>query len=107
MGMLSPNFFIHTIRIGSLEGASCVNVGNNFPSGFTSHKKHNQGFGSIQGDHNDISRMMSRLDDEDEIDMLNSSNFDEDVPDWVKQMLFSHIENPDEEDSKDESESHF
>lgn len=101
MGMFSPNFFIHTIKIGSLEGASCVNVGNNFPTGFTSHKKHNQGFGNIQGDHTDISRMISRLDDEDDIDMLANSALDDDVPDWVKQMVLSHMENINHEDESE------
>lgn len=90
MGLLSPNFFIHTISIGSVEGASCVNFGNNLPSGFTSHKKQNQGFGTIQGDHIDISRMLTRLDDDDDVDMLNLEGAEDNVPEWIKELL--HIQ---------------
>jgi hypothetical protein len=103
MGYLSPNFFIGTIKIGSIEGASCVNMGNNFPSGFTSHKKHNQGFGSINGDHNDIKEIISRLDDKDILDMFNQTDQD-DVPDWIKEILSSTLQSSENlEQDKEES----
>ncbi len=77
MGYLSPNFFIGSIKIGTIENASCFNLGNNFPSHFLSHQKLNQGFGSINGDHNDIKDILSRLDDCDGIDMFNQIPNDE------------------------------
>lgn len=85
MENLSPVFFIGNIRIGSVEGASCVNLGNNLPVGFQSFKKHNQGFGSISGDNNDISELCSVLKDTNAIDMLNQSG-PEDIPDWIKRL---------------------
>lgn len=85
MDNLSPIFFIGSIRIGTVEGASCVNIGNNLPSGFQSLKKQNQGFGSICGDNNDISELCSVLKDTNMVDMLNQSGTDE-VPDWIKKL---------------------
>ncbi|UFJ41543.1 hypothetical protein LOK74_03140 [Brevibacillus humidisoli] len=81
----SPTFFIGSIRIGSVEGASCVNMGNNYPAHFQNHKKHNQGFGSVGGDNNQISGAKSVLDDADFLDMLNHSDME--MPDWVREML--------------------
>ena len=85
-GYLSPNFVIGSIKIGSIEGASCLNMGNNFPSNFSSHKKQNQGFGSITGDHNDIRDILSRLDDSDALDMYNQMDQD-DPPEWIKGVV--------------------
>ncbi|HHW36415.1 MAG TPA: hypothetical protein GXX18_03865 [Bacillales bacterium] len=85
-GYLSPNFVIGSIKIGSIEGASCLNMGNNFPSNFSSHKKQNQGFGSIIGDHNDIRDILSRLDDSDVLDMYNQMDQD-DPPEWIKEIV--------------------
>ncbi len=85
MDTLSPLFFIGTIRIGSVSGASCVNLGNNLPTGFQSFSKQNQGFGSITGDNNDISELCSVLKDTNMIDMLNQSEPDE-IPDWVRRL---------------------
>lgn len=59
----SPSFFIGSISIGTVEGASCVNLGNNLPSGFVNYKKQNQGFGSISGDNNDIHEILATLDE--------------------------------------------
>lgn len=61
----SPSFFIGTISIGTVEGASCVNLGNNLPSGFVNYKKQNQGFGSISGDNNDIHDILATLEEND------------------------------------------
>jgi hypothetical protein len=85
MDSLSPVFFIGSIRIGTVEGASCINLGNNLPVGFQSYKKQNQGFGSITGDNNDISELCSALKDTNVVDMLNQSSSDE-VPGWVKKL---------------------
>lgn len=98
MSFLSPNFFIHSISIGSVEGASCVNIGNNLASGFTSHKKQNQGFGTIQGDHNDISRILTKLDDADLIDMLDFTGDDDQIPEWFKQLLDQHLDTDNNEE---------
>jgi hypothetical protein len=84
---LSPTFIIGNIRIGSVEGASCVNMGNNYPTGFQSHKKHNQGFGSVGGDNNNIEGARSILDDSDFLDMFNQT--DQDVPDWVEKLIMN------------------
>jgi hypothetical protein len=91
MDSLSPVFFIGSIRIGSVQGASCINLGNNLPVGFQSFTKQNQGFGSITGDNNDISELCSVLKDTNMIDMLNQSDTDE-VPDWVKKLANSNKE---------------
>ncbi|KOP71754.1 hypothetical protein ACFFHH_14335 [Cytobacillus solani] len=86
MTLLSPNFFIGTIRIGTVEGASCVNFGNNAPSGFESFKKHSQGLGSISGDGNHIEGLRSLLNDSAIMDLLTSRD-EKDVPDWVKELI--------------------
>lgn len=69
--LFSPNFVIGHIRIGSVEGASCVNMGNNFPSHFQSQKKHNQGFGEISGNDNRLSGAKAVLDDADWLDWFS------------------------------------
>lgn len=87
--LLSPTFIIGTLRIGSVEGASCVNLGNNYPNGFQNYKKHNQGFGSVGGDHNQITGARTVLDDSDSMDIFNGN--DPDIPDWVKQMMQDQV----------------
>nr|WP_245807665.1 hypothetical protein [Halobacillus massiliensis] len=84
--MLSPNFFIHTIRIGTVEGASCVNFGNNAPNGFESYQKLNQGFGSISGDNNSIEGLRSLLNDSAILDMLINSE-EHQLPEWTQEMI--------------------
>lgn len=69
-----------------MEGASCVNMGNNFPSHFHSQKKHNQGFGEVSGDNNRLSGTKSALDDADFIDWLNGGA-PADIPEPVRQWL--------------------
>jgi hypothetical protein len=59
--ILSPTFHIGTIKIGSIEGASCFSIGNNFIEDFKNTKKHNQGFGNIHGDRNNFARTSSSL----------------------------------------------
>jgi hypothetical protein len=106
--LLSPNFIIGHIRIGSVEGASCVNMGNNWPTGFESHKKHNQGFGSVGGDNNHIDGLRSLLNDSDFLDMFNPS--DDNIPDWLKEKIvgsMSHAETEldDNDETEDDSDS--
>ncbi|WP_316570165.1 hypothetical protein [Neobacillus sp. YIM B06451] len=71
MNKFSPAFFIGKITIGTVEGASCVNLGNNLPSGFTSYKKHNQGFGTVSGDNADIHDLFASLEERETKDAFN------------------------------------
>lgn len=84
---LSPQFVIGSIRIGSVENAACINMGNNWPNGFESHQKLTQGFGSVSGDRNVVSGIRALLHDSDFLDMLNIS--DSEVPDWLQQLMTS------------------
>jgi hypothetical protein len=88
---LSPTFFIGQIRIGTVEGASCVNMGNNYPTNFTSNKKHNQGFGSVYGDSNEVEGIRSALNDSDILDMFNGDE-NQEIPEWVRQMMLEQYE---------------
>lgn len=84
---LSPQFVIGSIRIGSVENAACINMGNNWPTGFESHQKLTQGFGSVSGDHNALSGIRALLNDSDFLDMLTVS--DTEVPDWLRRWIES------------------
>ena len=99
MPNLSPIFVIGNIRIGTVEGASCINLGNNLPVGFQSFKKQNQGFGSISGDNNDISELCSVLKDTNMVDMLNQSDSDE-IPYWVKKLAADKFHEGEKKHSK-------
>ena len=94
--ILSPVFAIGTIHIGQVEGASCVNLGNNWPTNFRSYKKHNQGFGNVTGNHNVMSGLRSLLHDPDTYDMPSSPNHE--VPEWAKQFLAAESLNQTGED---------
>ncbi|WP_084797712.1 hypothetical protein [Neobacillus mesonae] len=59
--ILSPTFHIGSIKIGTIESASCFSIGNNFIEDFKSNKKTNQGLGNIHGSHNDFSHMSAAL----------------------------------------------
>lgn len=96
MSFLSPNFLIGEFRIGSISDASCLNMGNNFPAHFQSHKKQNQGFGSITGDNNSIEGIRSLLSDPDFIDMFNHHD-DPDLQELMKQFLVEEAEDYAEE----------
>ncbi|WP_337995006.1 hypothetical protein [Paenibacillus thermotolerans] len=85
--MLSPQFVIGSIRIGSVENAACINMGNNWPTNFESHQKLTQGFGSVSGDRNFVSGIRSLLNDADFLDMLNVS--DSEVPEWLQKLIAS------------------
>lgn len=96
---LSPHFTIGQLKIGTVEGASCVNFGNNIPANFQNHKKHNQGFGNVGGDHNKIEEAISALDDADLLDMFNHS--DDEVPEWLREWLTAVSETEPEFESPD------
>ncbi|WP_276354375.1 hypothetical protein [Cohnella caldifontis] len=82
---LSPQFVIGSIRIGSVENASCINMGNNWPTAFESHQKLTQGFGSVSGDRNLVAGIRSLLNDSDFLDMLNVA--DGELPAWLRETL--------------------
>lgn len=98
----SPNFLIKTFNIHTVEGASCVNIGNNAPSGFESYKKQNQGFGSISGDSNTIRDIKSLLNDKALIDLLEGTAAVDDQP-WLQQLLADRLADieEDEDDIED------
>jgi hypothetical protein len=83
--LFSPQFVIGSIRIGTIQGASCLNMGNNFPTNFTSNKKTNQGFGNVTGDHNTLRDARSLVEDMDMVDMVNETNAQ--LPEWLEQMM--------------------
>lgn len=90
--LFSPNFVIGRIEIGSVEGASCVNMGNNFPSNFQSSKKHNQGFGDVSGNNNHLSGTKSTLDDSDFLEWMaagEASMIPEPVRAWFTELVRS------------------
>lgn len=86
--LFSPLFVIGSIRIQSIEAASCLNMGNNWPTAFESYKKQNQ-LGEVSGDGNHIQGGQSVLNDTDLFDMLNLS--DQNIPDWVREVAADFI----------------
>ncbi|MGM9988223.1 MAG: hypothetical protein ACI35O_13485 [Bacillaceae bacterium] len=86
MSVLSPNFVIGSISIGIVEDASCINIGNNFPMDFQSHKKQNQGFGTIAGHGNHLDGMKSLLHDAAVLDFITDGK-ETVVPDWVRVLI--------------------
>ncbi|WP_202916123.1 hypothetical protein [Paenibacillus mesophilus] len=88
--LFSPNFVIGRIEIGSVEGASCINLGNNFPSNFQSSKKHNQGFGDVSGNNNRLSGTHSTLDDADFLEWMSgdaAKDIPEPIRDWFAALV--------------------
>lgn len=59
--LLSPTFHIGTIKIGSIDSASCFAIGNNFIEDFNSSKEHHQGLGNIHGNGNNFSHAAASL----------------------------------------------
>ncbi|SFX44697.1 hypothetical protein SAMN04487866_10833 [Thermoactinomyces sp. DSM 45891] len=93
--MKSPTFLLGTIRIGVMEGASSVNMGNNWLSDFESVKKHNQGLGSFHGDQNQIHDLYSVLQDSDLIDTFTQAADSKEIPDWLQKLITEKMK-PDE-----------
>jgi hypothetical protein len=85
---MSPQFVIGSIRIGSVENASCINMGNNWPTAFENHQKLTQGFGSVSGDGNLVNDIRSLLNDADLLDMLNLA--DPELPEWLRGIISEH-----------------
>ncbi|GEO24965.1 hypothetical protein AAC03nite_07500 [Alicyclobacillus acidoterrestris] len=90
-GLFSTVFIVGTVSVSNMEGASCLNVGNNFPTNFRSVKKHNQGFGNVTGDHNVMRNLKSLLSDPDILDTVSFQN-ETDIPKWVESLLQSSKE---------------
>ena len=85
---LSSIFTIGDIHIGTIEDASAVNFGNNFPTDFKSIKKHNQGFGNIYGSENDIHDIQSLMEERDAVEVYyDSQNKPDDK--WLEILLKS------------------
>ncbi|MBM7703434.1 spore germination protein GerPC [Metabacillus iocasae] len=97
---LSSTFTIGDIHIGTVEDASAVNFGNNFPTGFRSNKKHNQGFGNIYGDENNIHDIMSKMQETDVVEVVNEHQ-GEKYPEWLNMLIEEQVK---EEDEKDDDE---
>lgn len=85
-GLLSSVFVLGSIVVNQMEGASCFNVGNNFPTNFQSYKKHNQGFGTVHGSHNSIPNLRSFLNDPDVLDSVSFAP-DGQMPEWVRNLI--------------------
>lgn len=85
-GSVSTVFMLGTVSIGQMEGSSCFNIGNNFPSNFRSVKKHNQGVGNISGDGNHIRNLRALLNDPDVLDSVAFRDETE-IPPWVEQLI--------------------
>ncbi|GGE48910.1 hypothetical protein GCM10011391_29680 [Pullulanibacillus camelliae] len=90
--LFSPLFLIGEIRIGTISDASVMNLGNNEMSHFASHKKQNQGFGSITGDNHSIDNIRTLLNDPDFIDMLSDGK-ETTLPQWLEDMLTQQLKN--------------
>ncbi|MEH7132456.1 hypothetical protein, partial [Priestia megaterium] len=102
---LESAFSIGDIHIGTIEDASAVNFGNNFPTNFRSHKKVSQGFGNILGNQNDIQDILSSLEEKDISEVYNESQ-DGKPPQWLDTMIEEQKKEMDEtklnEDEKGE-----
>jgi hypothetical protein len=90
LSAFSPNFVIGNIQIGVIEGASCLNMGNNYPTNFQSKKKHNQGFGNVSGNQHHLDQTKSMLYDSKAIDSLTFDNGQE-IPEWLKTILHEKL----------------
>jgi len=86
-GWLSPTFVIGQIKIGSIEGASCFNLGNNLPSGFTSRKVHNQGFGSVEGSENRLSGLRTLVHETPAAGTEDGDTPSYEPPEWIMQWM--------------------
>lgn len=83
--ILAPTFIIGQIKVGSVEGASCINVGNNYPAGFMSHKKQNQGL-AVSGDHNQFKEVEAMLENANAVELIGSQGEDA-FPEWLRHLI--------------------
>jgi len=70
MTKMSLQINIHTIRIAEVATGSAVAVGNNYFFDWQTYNKTNNGFGSLNGDHNAMAEAAFRVDDPDWQDMI-------------------------------------
>ncbi|MGF2616263.1 hypothetical protein FZC84_00590 [Rossellomorea vietnamensis] len=96
------DFTFRDIHIGTIEDASAVNFGNNFPTNFRSNKKHNQGLGNIIGNNNDIHDLKSYMKEKNAREIYNE-NQDDQQPAWVDAL--EKKENGFDQESDDSYES--
>lgn len=81
----SPIFLIGSIQIKSVESASCINFGNNYPAHFQSYKKQNQGFGTVSGDHSQIFGTKAELDHTGSFELWNTE--DDKIPQMINKGI--------------------
>lgn len=82
---MSPQFVIGSIRIGTVQNASSVNMGNNWQTAFEGHQKWTQGFGSVSGDRNVVADIRSLLNDSDLLDTLHLTGAE--LPEWLQSIM--------------------
>ena len=90
MSLLKPTFIIHSISIGIVESASCLNFGNNFPMEFQSEKKQNQGFGNVTGNENTLSELKTLLSDKGDFRLASENG--EEIPEWLQVLMDKKME---------------
>lgn len=71
-----------------------MNLGNSEMAHFASHKKQNQGFGSITGDHHSIDNIRTLLNDPDFIDMFSGGE-EVAMPQWLEDVLAQQLNGQD------------
>ncbi|MBB6453125.1 hypothetical protein HNQ94_001573 [Salirhabdus euzebyi] len=96
----SPVFTFNEFKVGTLENASAINFGNNYPTNFKGYKKHNQGLGTIDGNNNDIHDLKSQMNLKYLMDMILEDEGE--LPDWVIEMIEKH-NNQENDHESDES----
>lgn len=99
----SPTFHFKEFKVGSLENASTINIGNNYPTNFKGFKRQNQGLGTIDGNNNDIHDLQSYIHLRYFLDAFMDDH--DDVPDYIKEMLDKYLEQEFKEPDKPEDES--
>lgn len=85
LGTFSPVFHFNEFKVGNLENASAINFGNNYPNNFRGYKRHSQGLGTIEGNHNDIHDLEASMSQRYLMDALVDRN--EELPDWIKELV--------------------
>ena len=86
------------------EGASCVNFGNNLPGGFVNYKKHNQGFGSISGDNNDIYDILATLEEKNIQDTFHYNGVEDETYSQISEQIQNEMMNTEVEIEGQEEE---
>lgn len=100
---VDATFRINDIHIGTVEDASVVNFGNNFPTNFRSMKKHNQGFGNIVGNENDVHDILSFMEEKDVVEVFNEHQ-DPKQAEWLETILKQQVKDKDEDQNHQEDD---